>query len=118
MPLTAEDIPSGVFEAIADGRAFSPHWWKASVTSSSPLLHLAMIGQVSGEAYYLSKILVAFAVPLLLSPINLWPKFYAGACLLLAMYCMVSEAWVYPHIGFLTLLYLVWAFWTLPPLQQ
>lgn len=118
MPLSAEQVPSGVVDAITDGRALSLHWWQSSFPPTLPLLHLAVTGSVSGEAYLILKMMMACAVPLLLSPIDIWPKFYAGACVLLAMYSMVGSAWAYPHIGFLVLLYLAWAFWTLPSLPQ
>lgn len=79
-----------------------------------PLLHLAVAGTLGHEARLICKWLLSFALPLLLSPLQMWTRFYAGACLLLAMYTMNSPIWRFPSWGFATLLYLVYAFWKLP----
>lgn len=114
MPLTASAVPGDLPEALFDGRLLQRSYWKASCPGSPALLHLALLGQMSAESLFLCKLVISFAFPLLLTPFRLWSKFYAGACLLLAMYAMNSPVWKYPHAGFLVLLYLVWAFWTLP----
>merc|ERR1711920_1104108 len=117
MPLIAKEIPAGWLTAVLDGRAFRAAWWRASVPSSAPLLHMALLGTIAGEAYFICKLMVAFLCPLLLSPFRIWTKFYAGGCVMLAMYAMNSDEWRYPHIGFISLLYLSWAFWKLPNMQ-
>merc|ERR1712113_247179 len=94
-----------------------PSWWRASVPSSAPLLHMALTGAAAGEALFICKLLIAFICPLLLSPFRMWTRAYAVACLLLSMYAMNSAEWRYPHVGFLSLLYSAWAFWKLPNMQ-
>lgn len=117
MPLTAPELPMSLSSAISQGHAFRLNWWRA-VPASFPLLHMGLVGQFPQEAMLICKLLLSFACPLLLSPLNLWMKFYSGACVLLAMYSMVSDRWGYPHVGFVTLVYLAWAFWSLPPVQK
>lgn len=118
MPLTCpEPGPPGVLDAVLDGRAFRPAWWQ-TVPASLPLLHMGLLGEIAGEALFICKLITASAVPLTLSPMNLWTKCYSIACVLLAMYAMTSPRWLYPHVGFVTLLYLAWAFWKMPPVDQ
>lgn len=114
MPLTAQAFPADLLQALLDGRAWHRRWWQAAMPGSPPLLHLALARQLSAEALFICKLAISFALPLLLSPLRLWSRFYAGACMLLAMYAMNSPAWRYPHVGFLALLYLMVAFWKLP----
>eukprot|EP00930_Biecheleria_cincta_P014762 TRINITY_DN12566_c0_g1_i1.p1 TRINITY_DN12566_c0_g1~~TRINITY_DN12566_c0_g1_i1.p1 ORF type:complete len:386 (-),score=73.68 TRINITY_DN12566_c0_g1_i1:158-1315(-) len=114
MPLTVTEMPFEPLAAIADGRALRPTWWQQAVPSSPPLLHMAMSGRVAGEALYICKLLISFAPPLLLSSFRIWAKFYAVACFIIIMYAMNCESWRYPHFGFVTLAYLVFAFWKLP----
>lgn len=114
MPLTAQTLPDDAITAIFDGRAFNLSWWQANMKSSLPMLHMATVGQVSAESFFICKMLLAFACPLLLSPFRIWARFYAGACILLVMYAMNSPEWRYPHLGFFALVYLAWAFWKLP----
>merc|ERR1712137_189537 len=109
MPLSASDIPPDWPSAALDGRMLRTSWWRASVPSTPPLLHMALLGAVAGEAMFICKLMIAFMVPLLLSPFKMWAKFYAVACVLLAMYSMTAQGWRYPHIGFLSLAYLAWA---------
>lgn len=113
MPTTMANLPADFLAAVVDGRAFSIGWWQASVLASQPLLHMALIGQVAPEALFLMKLLIALALPWLLSPFHTWLRGYAGGCVILMMYAMTSSVWRYPHVGFLALAYLVWAFWNL-----
>lgn len=113
MPLTSNEIPIQGHD-IMSGRMLQLSWWRKGASSSAPLLRMGFSGELAGEALFICKLMIAFACPLLLSPYRVWIKFYAGACVLLAMYSMNSEAWVYPHAGFIALLYLAWAFWKLP----
>jgi hypothetical protein len=117
MPLTAVNIPDAWLSAVLDGRVLRASWWRAAVPCSAPLLHMALASQIAAEALFICKILVVFACPLLLSPFRIWTRFYAVACVLLAMYAMNSSEWRYPHVGFVSLLYLAWAFWKLPNMQ-
>lgn len=117
MPLTTQKLPGDFFAALVDGRVLSRAWWQAATPGSPALLHLALAGMMSPEALLICKIVISFAFPLLLTPFRMWTKFYAGACVLLCMYAMNSPAWRYPHMGFLVLIYLVWALWKLPGLE-
>lgn len=117
MPLTAKDIPVGWLAAILDGQAFRAVWWQINVPGSAPLLHMALTGTLAGEALFICKLMIAFVCPLILSPFRMWARFYAVGVLLLAMYAMNSDEWRYPHIGFISLVYLVWAFWKLPNME-
>jgi len=114
MPLTAAELPADLVSAFLDGRALSMSWWQLSVPSSPPMLHMGIAGTVTGEALFLCKLMVGFALPLLLSPFRMWLRAYSIACFILIMYAMNSPLWRFPHIGFLVLAYLVWAFWKLP----
>lgn len=114
MPTSMQALPSDLPSALADGRAFSWSWWQASAPASLPLLHMGVAGQMAPQAFYLMRLLIALAIPMLLSPFHAWLRIYAGACVILIMYAMTSTAWVYPHVGFLVLGYSVWAFWRLP----
>jgi len=118
MPLAVPELPSDGFShfqaAFADGRAFQLSWWRDGIPSSPPLIHMAVGGQISGEAYFICKLLISFALPLVLSSLRMWAKFYAGFIFILMMYAMNCELWRYPHAGFFTLGYLVIAFWKLP----
>jgi hypothetical protein len=96
MPLTAQEVPSDLIEAVLDGRALSLSWWRVGLTPSMPLLHMALIGTVAPEALFLCKLLLAFAVPLLASPYSMWCRFYAVACVILAMYSMTAPDWKFP----------------------
>jgi len=106
-------LPNGLSKAIAGGDVLSWSWWR-SQQSSPALLHLALMQVLSDEVLVICKLLLATALPLLLSPCRMWLRGYAFACVFLAMYTMVSPAWHYPHLGFVALLYLAWAFWGLP----
>jgi len=117
MPLSALDFPSDALFAFLDGRALRLAWWRAAVPASSPLLHMALAGQLGTEALYLCRLLTAFALPLLLTPLIMWTRVYAVACVILLMYSMNSGDFRYPHVGYLVLLYLTWAFWKLPDLR-
>jgi len=117
MPLTGATFPDGMLHSIIDGSAFSPSWWQTKFPGSPPLLHMAMLGAVSTEAYLICKLMISFVFPLLVSPFRIWTKFYAGGCILLLMYTMNSESWHVPHLGFATICYLVWALWKLPGLE-
>mmetsp|Transcript_28809 Transcript_28809/g.90805 ORF Transcript_28809/g.90805 Transcript_28809/m.90805 type:complete len:382 (+) Transcript_28809:83-1228(+) len=117
MPLTAKELPADVLSALLDGRALTLGWWRMAVPSSAPALHLALAGQLAGEALFICKLMIISACPLLLSPFRIWARFYAGACVLLLMYSMNSPEWQYPHVGFLALAYLAWAFWKLPNVE-
>ena len=77
MPLTADAAP----------------WLEPGAPASPSLLHMAFRGQIAGEAHWICKLLLSMAVPLLLSPLRLWTRFYSGACVLLAMYAMNSDGW-------------------------
>lgn len=111
LPLTMLESPREVLaRAVADGEF---RWWQ-SVTASPPLLHMALGGGLSDEAVFICKLLLALALPLLLSPFVLWTRIYAAACALLLMYSMNSDVFFYPHVGFLSLIYLVFALWRLP----
>ncbi|CAE7472731.1 unnamed protein product [Symbiodinium natans] len=118
MPLTVPEAPADLLAlfqaALADGRLFKLSWWKDSIPSSLPLLHMAMGGQLSGEALYICRFLLSIAMPLLLSSMRLWTRVYSVFLLLLLMYTMNSPTWRYPHCGFLALAYLVVAMWKLP----
>merc|ERR1712032_214341 len=116
MPLSALDLPSDGLSAFLDGRAFRAAWWRTAVPSSWPLLHMALAGQLGTEALYLCRLLTAFALPLLLTPLVMWTRVYAIACAILLMYSMNSDGFRYPHVGYLALLYLIRAFWKLPDL--
>merc|ERR1712060_955312 len=117
MPLTAQTLPDDAINAILDGRALRLYWWQGNMKSSLPMLHMATVGQMSTESFFICKMLLAFACPLLLSPFRIWARFYAGACILLMMYAMNSPEWRYPHLGFFSLAYLAWAFWKLPNME-
>lgn len=118
MPHIGNSFPGGLLHAIVDGSALAPSWWKTKFPGSPPLLHMAMLGAVAGEAYFICKLLISFAWPLLVSPFRIWTKFYAGACILILMYTMNSQMWGVPHMGFMTTAYLVWALWKLPGLER
>lgn len=118
MPLTAPAWPKNFLYALVDGSALQRSWWSTAFPGSQPLLHLAMFGMLSMQAYLICKLLIAFAFPLLLSPFRMWTKFYAGACVLLIMYSMNSSVWQVPHIGFVTLWYLAWSLWKLTGLES
>mmetsp|Transcript_31387 Transcript_31387/g.57630 ORF Transcript_31387/g.57630 Transcript_31387/m.57630 type:complete len:376 (-) Transcript_31387:101-1228(-) len=106
---------SGLGNALAGGDVLRWSWWQ---TRSSPaLFHLAMDNELSSEVRVICKLLIASALPLLLTPYRMWLRAYAFACVFLAMYTMVSPAWSYPHLGFVALFYLAWAFWGLPTMQ-
>lgn len=113
-PLTALSLPSDPASAVLAGHVFSLAWWKTQVQSSPAVLHMCMGGLILPQALFICKLLLSSALPLVLSPYQIWAKFYAGACVLLAMYAMNGKLWLYPHCGFLALIYLVWAFWRLP----
>lgn len=113
MPLTSKELPI-VLSDVTSGRALKLNWWRKSATSSLPALHLALAGRLAPEALFICKLMIVSACPLLLSPFRIWTRIYAGACVLLAMYAMNSPEWLYPHAGFVVLLYLAWAFWKLP----
>lgn len=117
MPLSMINLPSDFLNALTTGLALRPSWWTLNVQSSRPLVHLGLEGSVAPHALWLCQLLIAGALPLLLSPWREWMKLYAGGCVLLMMYGMTANDWVYPHIGFITLGYLVWAFWKLPSMQ-
>merc|ERR1712194_457830 len=110
--------PTDIIPALLDGRAWHGSWWAAAVPGTEPLLHLGLSGALSSQGFMFCKFLIVFAFPLLLSPFRYWAYVYAGACVLLVMYTMTSEVWIYPHIGFATLFYLVYAFWKLPGLPE
>ena len=118
MPLTVVEAPPEIWTllqaAIADGRALSPSWWTRSIPSSLPLVHMAMRQQIASEALYISKVLLSFALPLLLSAFQIWGKGFSIAIVILLMYSMNSPVWRYPHFGFISLAYLAVAFWKLP----
>jgi len=114
MPLTTTGPTQPVIGALQDGSALSLQWWKANVPSSPALLHLALAGLLGPQALWLLQLLVSFAVPLLFSPLRRWTRGYSVGCVILMMYSMNSPAWKYPHVGFLTMGYLAWAFWVLP----
>lgn len=114
MPLSAPAWPSDWGQALVGGRVLSLAWWRTAFPGTPPTLHLAIAGLLGPEAYFICKVLVSFALPLLLTPFRIWTKFYAGACLLLAMYSMNTPVWRLPHLGFVVLLYCVYAFWRLP----
>lgn len=118
MPLTVVEAPPELWAmlqaAMVDGRALSPSWWAQSVPSSLPLVHMAMRQQIASEALYISKVLLSFALPLLLSSMQIWVKGYSIFIVILLMYSMNSPVWRYPHWGFVSLAYLAVAFWKLP----
>ncbi|CAK9041014.1 Uncharacterized protein SCF082_LOCUS23752 [Durusdinium trenchii] len=118
MPLTVPEAPPEIWAslqaALTDGRALSPSWWSRSIPSSLPLVHMAMNQQLSPEALYISKVLLSFALPLLLSSLEMWVKGYSIFLVILLMYSMNSPVWRYPHWGFIFLAYLAVAFWKLP----
>jgi len=113
MPLTSSEPPVRG-QDIVSGRMLQLSWWRKGPGSSAPLLHMGVSGELASEALFICKLMIAFACPLLLSQYRVWSKVYAGACVLLAMYSMNSEVWVYPHVGFIALFYFAWAFWKLP----
>lgn len=117
MPLTTPGAQTSLVNAAMNGSIFSPAWWRESVPASPPLLHMALGGLLGGQALWLCRLLVSFIFPLVISPLRMWTRVYSGASILLLMYAMVSPAWSYPHVGFLALVYLVWALWTLPNVQ-
>jgi len=117
MPLTSNEPPIHVHD-IVNGRMLQLGWWRKGASSSAPLLRMGFSGELAAEALFICKLMIAFACPLLLSQFRVWIKIYAGACVLLAMYSMNSDAWVYPHAGFIALLYLAWAFWKLPSVDS
>ncbi|CAJ1359395.1 unnamed protein product [Effrenium voratum] len=118
MPLTVTDsrpeLWSDIQAALADGRALRPGWWLEGLPSSPPLIHMAMVKQLPGEALYISKVLLSFALPLLLSPLRIWVRAYSIFIVILLMYTMNCPMWRYPHWGFVSLAYLAVAFWKLP----
>lgn len=118
MPLSAEEYPADFFMALMDGRAFGWSWWRGAFPGTPPLIHLAFAGAVPPQALYLCKILITLAIPLLLSPFTMWVKGYSIGCVILVMYAMTSELWRLPHVGFVVLLYLAWAFWKLPNMEH
>lgn len=114
VPLTLpESVLPNVYYALTSGSALDVAWWR-SLPSSPPLLHLSLMGVLGGELPFIVRLLFALSVPLLLSPFLLWSKVYAGACVLILMYTMNSGVWGCPHLGFVSLVYFVWAFWKLP----
>eukprot|EP00929_Paragymnodinium_shiwhaense_P108479 TRINITY_DN74794_c0_g1_i1.p1 TRINITY_DN74794_c0_g1~~TRINITY_DN74794_c0_g1_i1.p1 ORF type:complete len:380 (-),score=52.38 TRINITY_DN74794_c0_g1_i1:148-1287(-) len=117
MPVSAQEYPSDIIFALCDGRALRLAWWSEAVPASPPLLHMGLAGLAASEATYICKLMITMALPLLVSPLRLWLKFYAVGCVLLAMYCMNSNGWRFPHIGFVVIVYLAWAFWKLPSMQ-
>mmetsp|Transcript_158425 Transcript_158425/g.279595 ORF Transcript_158425/g.279595 Transcript_158425/m.279595 type:complete len:378 (+) Transcript_158425:46-1179(+) len=113
MPLTTTDgFRADFVSGILNLSALDPGWWKSALPGSAPLLHM-----VSGPPYFICRILLSSALPLLLSPFSMWTRVYSVASVLLVMYTMNLPEWQYPHIGFVTLIYLVWAFWKLPGMQ-
>ncbi|OLQ03170.1 hypothetical protein AK812_SmicGene13896 [Symbiodinium microadriaticum] len=118
MPLTVPEAPPDMLAlfqaALADGRLFKLSWWRDSIPSSLPLLHMAISGQLGGEALYICRFLLSIALPLLLSSMRLWTRLYSVFFVILLMYTMNSPTWRYPHCGFFSLFYLVVAMWKLP----
>eukprot|EP00928_Gymnodinium_smaydae_P075878 TRINITY_DN5889_c2_g4_i1.p1 TRINITY_DN5889_c2_g4~~TRINITY_DN5889_c2_g4_i1.p1 ORF type:complete len:381 (-),score=70.24 TRINITY_DN5889_c2_g4_i1:65-1207(-) len=114
MPLTAQDLPWGLPGALLDGRVLNLAWWKMAMPASPSMVQMGLVGLVAGEAMWICKLLILGSIPLLLSPFRMWLRAYSILCVMLAMYAMNSGVWRFPHIGFVTLLYLVWAFWKLP----
>merc|ERR1712086_636196 len=100
-----------------NGSIFSPAWWRETVPASPGMLHLALGGALSGQALWILRLLVSSAFPMVLSPFRMWTRVYSVACVILVMYAMNSAAWQYPHVGFVAIMYLIWAFWTLPNVQ-
>ncbi|CAE7378242.1 TL1 [Symbiodinium sp. KB8] len=84
MPLTVPEAPPDMLAlfqaALADGRLFKLSWWRDSIPSSLPLLHMAISGQLGGEALYICRFLLSIALPLLLSSMRLWAVAQEGMC--------------------------------------
>jgi len=117
MPLTTSGANAPVLPAVLNGSILSPAWWRAAVPASPALLHVAMAGLLGGQALWLLRLLVSCVFPLVLSPFSMWMRVYAVGFVMLIMYSMNSPVWRYPHVGFLALFYLIYAFWTLPNVQ-
>ncbi|CAE7423811.1 unnamed protein product [Symbiodinium sp. CCMP2456] len=84
MPLTVPEAPADMLAlfqaALADGRLFKLSWWRDSIPSSLPLLHMAISGQLGGEALYICRFLLSIALPLLLSSMRMWAVAQEGLC--------------------------------------
>mmetsp|Transcript_24649 Transcript_24649/g.55530 ORF Transcript_24649/g.55530 Transcript_24649/m.55530 type:complete len:386 (-) Transcript_24649:53-1210(-) len=118
MPLTVPEAPAellALFQAaLASGQVLRPSWWKDSIPSSLPLVHMAMSEQLAPEALYIVRFLLSIALPLLLSSMRMWTRMYSVFIAILLMYSMTGPVWRYPHWGFISLVYLAISFWKLP----